>query len=132
MANTITTNPDITSRYSANVAIQQTGLANLATYAGDTANSAPTLDTDGTPFYGFTTAVVPFKVTNPGGANTIIIYVYAMYRFADGSICWVQITFDSTTTTSATTCAMHGAERIAARMEVDGGTPEFAIDFNAL
>lgn len=132
MANTLTTNPAVFSRFTAIAAMTANGLANITTYAGDTQDSGspPTLDTDGTPFFGFQFATCPFKVTNPGGGNTVIMYVYGMYRFADGSIAWNEVGTPSASVTNVATFTMSGAERIAARMEIDGGSPHFAIDFN--
>lgn len=111
MANTTTNNPAITSRYLAIQAAQTEGLASLATITGDTTIIAPSLETDGVPFYGLRTAVI--TTSSIGDDSTAA--AYAMFRAFDGTFYWTAMSGASPQTV---------ADGIPNGWNTDAGCPE--------
>lgn len=131
MANTLTTNPAITSRYLANSACQTLGRADLVTIVGGTAISAPTLITDGYAFYGLSVADVQIVVT--GGTVTANLWA-GFISAADGAIRWTLAAGASTQTVTAnggwlTPCG--NPDRIAVQIVNASGAPATSIAIGA-
>ena len=120
MANVTTQNPAITSRFLANQAAQNAGMASLAKFTGDTTIPPPSLETDGVPFYGLRTAVI--AMTSVGNDSTAA--AYGMFRAFDGSFIWTELSGASPLTVTDGT--------IGNGWNTDAGCPErVAVEFAA-
>lgn len=130
MANVITPNADITSRYTALTAAQTLGRADFVTVTGDTAIAAPTQGDPAAGYYiyGMATAVVPVVIT---AAGSITVNLWAGYESEiDGDMRWAILASASAQTITDNggwILPSGGATKLAVQVVIAAGTPDFSI-----